>query len=160
MQPVLRRQPYFRQRFTAPVLQSEVLCVEGSRPQLPPAAGLLIGHCMENGLISGFSWLCWIPLFFSAKPHPLGAYQRPESLLLWTLRKILSPLLSQPRAGHQQCCLQSLYGPGKWVHVSTGLLCVRMWAADGSCCALCLSVCWKITRGNNKVTGSYSLEWR
>lgn len=120
MQPAQRREPYVRRRckrhLAASVAQSEVLCVEGSRPRLPAAAGLLIGHCMENGLVSGFSWLRRILfsfLFFTAQPPPLHAYQRPESLLLSTLRKVLSLLLSPPPAGQLRCCLQSLRGPDK-----------------------------------------------
>lgn len=74
MQPALRREPHVRRRckrhLAASVAQSEVLCVEGSRPRLPAAAGLLIGHCMENGLVSGFSWLRWILFFFFQDSPP------------------------------------------------------------------------------------------
>lgn len=84
MQPALRREPRVHGRckrhLAASVAQSEVLCVEGSRPRLPAAAGLLIGHCMENGLVSGFSWLRWILFFFfpAQPPHsvPISGQNR------------------------------------------------------------------------------------
>lgn len=91
MRPALRREPYARRRckrhLAASVAQSEVLCVEGSRPRLPAAAGLLIGHCMENGLVSGFSWLRWIlfPFFFFPAQHPHSVPIRGQNRFCYRL---------------------------------------------------------------------------
>lgn len=102
------------------------LCKD-ARPRLPAAAGVLIDHCMENGLISGFSWLWWISPSVLIRGQNHFCYRLAEDfespLSVWGM------LVSVAAVCHHYAALTSK-------HINTGLLCICIWTADSSSGAL------------------------